>query len=411
MLIGIDASRANAAHKTGTEWYSWHLIRALTPFLEGHTLRLYFRETPEPALADLGSHVETRVLPWSPGLLWSHIRLSWELLWHRPDVLFIPADTIPLIHPPATYTTIHDVAFERFPELYRGRSVQRRLSWLRPLVHVLVRLFTLGKYSASERDYHRWSARHAVRSSRALLTVSEFSKQEIVSTLGAHPEQIHVTYLGIAQPEEFQHLDRQICARVLDAHQLVHPYFLFVGRLEKKKNIAHLLRSYKLYQHFSPDPIDFVLVGQPGFGWSEAAQVIETLPNANSVHQIGWQDDLTIKILEKTARAMVFVSRYEGFGLPPLEAQSAGVPVVASRAGSLPEVLGQAAVFVELDDIIGLAQAMETISSDHQLRNRLIAAGQKNARRFTWQKTAARTASILLGLTEDLQKDGNGGRL
>ena len=120
MIIGIDASRANSLEKTGTEFYSWYLIRELTRQHPEHRFRLYTREPLRDGLEQLGEHVEARVLIWRPGLLWSHLRLSWELLWHRPDMLFVPADTVPLYHPKKTITTIHDVAFERWPEAYRG---------------------------------------------------------------------------------------------------------------------------------------------------------------------------------------------------------------------------------------------------------------------------------------------------
>src|SRR3989338_44165 len=111
MVIGIDATRANKSQKTGVEWYSYHLIRELIKLPTPHTFRLYFRDAPEPGLAKLGQDVEYRILRWPPRYLWTQVRLSWEMLMHPPDLLFIPAQIIPLLHPTNTVTTIHDVAF------------------------------------------------------------------------------------------------------------------------------------------------------------------------------------------------------------------------------------------------------------------------------------------------------------
>lgn len=395
MIIGLDASRANVAERTGTEHYAFEVLRRLPALLPAQRFVCYMRESPRADLQKLGPNVSYRVLSWPPGILWSHLRLSWELLWHRPDVLFVPADTVPLIHPRRTYTTIHDVAFERWPELYRGASVQRRLTWLRPIVHAAVRLFTAGRYSASERDYHRWSARHALRASRLIFTVSEFSKREIIDTLQAQPDRIMVTPLGVNQPEVYQQLSSVDVSRTLKNLSLEHPFFLFIGRLESKKNISLLLKSFILFCHTTTTDVDLVLAGRPGYGWDEAQKMITGSHLGSRIHLVGWQPEESIRILQKSARAFVFLSRYEGFGLPPLESLSAGVPVLASAAGSLPEVLGQAALIESSQDPAVIAQGFWTIAEDQTVRRQLIQRGLEWVHQYTWDRTARLTAQIL----------------
>lgn len=395
MVIGIDASRANQREKTGTEWYSWHLIRALAPLLRQHTLKLYTREALETGLQNLGPHLQEVILRWPPGILWSHLRLSWELWRHQPDVLFVPADTVPLVHPPRTVTTIHDVGFERFPELYRRTSVQRRLGWLRPLIHLLVRIFTLGRYSASEVDYHRWSVRHALRSSQTILTVSEFSKKEIVETLGADPKAIVVTHLGVKQPVEYDQIDQAAAQAVLLRLGLNKPFFLFLGRLESKKNIGQIIRGYTAYRQLVQEPLDLVLAGGPGNGWAEVEPLVRAA--GDCIHVLGWQASEVISVLQKSARTFIFLSEYEGFGLPPLESLSAGVPVLASRAGSLPEVLGDCALYVDHQDIHDIAHGLHLITTDEALRSRLRVCGRSRVIQFTWDRTAAITAKMMTG--------------
>lgn len=395
MVIGLDASRANVAHPTGTERYAREVIVRLLNRLSAHTVRLYVREPLLPDWPSLPAHAQVRVLRWPPAILWSHIRLSWELLVHSPYVLFVPADTVPLIHPRRCVTTIHDVAFERFPELYRRKSIQRRMGLLKPIISGLVRLMTLGRYAATERDYHRWSVRQAIRTCNRILTVSEFSKREIQETLGVAPERIVVTPLGIRQPEYFASLPSELRPMILQRLGVQKPYVLFIGRLEAKKNIELLVRAYQQYRTFASDPVDLVLIGQPGFGWEKVEVSFDSEVSRQGIHQLGWQDDSTTDAILTGARAFIFISHYEGFGIPALEAMSAGVPVLASRNGSLPEVLGDAASYVSTD-LSSVAHGLQTITEDQMLREQCRERGYARVRQYTWERTTDLTLPLLV---------------
>lgn len=395
MIIGIDASRANVSERTGTELYAFEVIRRLVGLVPDHHIRLYVREPLRLDWGELKGEIEVCILRWPPGVLWSHLRLSWELLWRKPDLLFVPADTVPLIHPNVSVTTIHDLAFERFPELYRQASVQRRLGWLRPFIHLAVRIFTLGRYSASERDYHRWSVRQAIKACRRILTVSEFSKQEITSLLDVAPERISVTPLGVRQAEYYQSITPGEQQDVRQKHNCQKPYLLFISRLEKKKSIGQVLEAYCLYATRTEDPVDLVLIGQPGFGWEEAQQKIPN-PLQKNIHVLGWQPDRVRDVLHSAATALICISQYEGFGIPALESLSAGVPVIASRHGSLPEVLGAAAYYIDTNVIETIVMAIERITEYIELRKSLINLGHQQVAGFTWERTATMTAEALL---------------
>ncbi len=396
MIIGIDASRANVVERTGTERYAWEIIKRLIPMMNNHRVRLYVRE---PLIGDwptLPSHVEVKVLTWPLGILWSHLRLSWELFWHRPGLLFVPADTVPLIHPARTFSTIHDVAFERFPDLYRKNSVYRKIGFFQPIINLLVRLVTLGKYSASELDYHRWSVRQAVRTCRSILTVSEFSKTEIINTLHVLPERITVTHLGCDQPEHYSEISDTQKQNILSTLSITKPFFLFIGRLENKKNIHVIIQAYQEYYLNTPQPIDLVLVGKPGHGWDEVEPIVRSGEISSHIHVLGWQSDPVVDVLRISATAFIFLSQYEGFGLPVLESMSAGVPVICSRQGALVEIGGQTAIFVDPDNVQSVITSMQEIVDNQKLRNSIILSGQEWVKQFTWDNTAKKTFQLLL---------------
>ena len=127
MVLGIDASQANREERSGTEWYAFYLIQEFKKLLrdrEDIKLRLYFRDAPrEDLLNGWPPNFEVRILKWPLRYFWGQIRLSWEMLWHPPDVLFCPAHTIPIIHPSRTFTTLHDIGFVDNPELYDKLSL------------------------------------------------------------------------------------------------------------------------------------------------------------------------------------------------------------------------------------------------------------------------------------------------
>ncbi|MBI3963592.1 MAG: glycosyltransferase family 4 protein [Candidatus Kerfeldbacteria bacterium] len=371
MVIGIDASRANTPDRTGTEWYSYYLLREFARTAQNHHLVLYTREPLQDDLRAIAQHMDVRTLRWPPRRFWTQIRLSGEMVRHAPDVLFVPAHTIPIVHPPRTVTTLHDVGFERYPHLY-------------------------GRF---ELAYHRWAARFALRHARHVITVSEFSKREIVATIGADPNRITVIPLGYDTTQYRPDLPSEQIDRVTAQYGLTRDAYLFsIGRLEQKKNTRGLIEAYARARGAANLPL--VLAGTPGFGYDQVTDAIRQLGVAAHVRQLGWIPQQDVPYLLAGARAFVFPSFYEGFGLPVLESMATGTPVIASTAGAVPEVAGQAAILVDPSDTEQLGNALIRLINDRELRSVLRSRGLERASAFRWSACAAATLQILQSVAE-----------
>lgn len=398
MRIGIDASRANSNQRTGTEWYAFHLTKALFSHLKpSDKVSLYVKEPLRPEWGSLPPNVQVRVLRWPPQLLWTQLRLSWELLMHRVDVLFVPAHTIPFLAPRRTVTTLHDIGFEHVSELY-GNAHLGPKTWFRYWLNLGVKLLTLGRYGATELDYHRYSARLALRHCQTVLTVSEYSKQDICRTYGVEPERIQVIPNAV-DIQAFNHQVRADTARLTRAQQWLHlepPYLMFIGRLERKKNTAGLVAAFaRLKQRPQFANLKLLLVGKAGLGIEDVEKIISVEGLQNSVVRPGWLPEADVPALMAGAAVFVLPSYFEGFGIPVLEAMAVGTPVVCSAVTSLPEVVGDAAILVDPHDPQAIASGIESILADPEEAENLRRRGYLRVQEFAWDRSAAQLANVL----------------
>lgn len=392
MIIGVDASRANLREKTGTEWYSFHIIRTMIRAHPEARFRLYTKEPLEPPLAALiDPKVESRVLRWQPRFLWSQLRLSVEMLFHAPTVLFIPAHTIPLIHPHRTVTTCHDVGFERYPELYGQKRIGPAGQILKFVLSMLVRLVTLGKYGATELDYHRFSMRLATRTAARIIVISDFTARELQHFYHVDPKRLRIIHQGCSAVTVTDNDVRE----ALHLYHITIPFLLYIGRIERKKNILGLLKAHALLQHSLPGCPPLILVGKDGVGIEEIEAYRQTLPDPRLVVRLPWIPQAHVTALLRAATVFVFPSFYEGFGLPVLEAFAQRTPVVAARTSALPEVAGPAALFVDPTQPEDIARGIRRLLEHPEEQARLVDEGFRRLTEFSWEKTAEKTFQLL----------------
>ncbi len=372
MLIGIDASRANKTNKTGVEWYAWHVIQNLKELTKDseHSWVLYSNEVLQNGLEKLPKNWYEVRAHWPIGKGWTQVRLSYEL-WRRPtDVFFIPAHVLPRVSPKKSVVTVHDVGFKRLPQLYKPR----------------------------DRKFHEWSTKDIAKRAERVITVSEFSGREIAETYGIDPSKIAITPNGIDHDRYRPISDLAEIEERLTRYRISKPYFVSVGRLEAKKNIANLVKAFTLFKarRGLGDPTKLVLIGNPGFGYEEIKKAIADSSAKQDILQLGYVPEADKPAILNGAQALIHPSWYEGFGIPPVEAMACGCPVLSSDAASLPEIIGKdAAIYFPPGELEGMAHAMTRIQDESGLAKKLQTAGIAQASKYTWRNTAELTLPVL----------------
>ena len=371
MIIGIDASRANKPIKTGVEWYSYHLIQYLKKIDQENQYFLYTNKRLEPALAVCPDNFKEKVLRWLPIRLWTLIRLSWEMKFgkNKPDVLFVPAHTIPLANPKKTVVTVHDIGFERYPELY---------SW-------------------ADKLYHRWTIKFIKKLATKIITISEFSKKEIVDFYQIPEEKVVVVYNGYDN-QSYRRLNKvgDESFRLKEKFNIEAPYFMFVGRIEAKKNIPNLIKAFGEFKKARPeDKHILVLVGRIGYGFEDVEENIFQYKLEDSVKILEYLPTEEVVFLLNNADLFIFPSNYEGFGMPVLEAMACGCPVICSNTTALPEVAGEAAIKFNPQKTEAVIKAMTTVVDHPEISQALIEQGYEQVKKFSWDKCARETLQVL----------------
>ena len=367
MIIGIDASRANRKQKTGIEWYSYHLIQELKKIslAPGDKFILYTPFKLQGPLAEMPTNWEERILKWPFKYLWTQIRLAWEMLFHQPDLLFVPAHCLPLFSWVKKIVTVHDLGFKHFPKTYS--------------------LFQRVFYFFS----HYWSLKMA----QQVIVPSKFTKNDILKNFCSPRGKITVIPLGYASKKNLSNTQLNFNL-ILNKYKIKKPFFFYLGRLEKKKNILGLIKAYQELKKSKQklEIPDLVLGGKFGYGYAEIKKEILI---SEGIKEIGYIVSEDLPALYSSAIALVFPSFYEGFGLPLLEAMANNCPVLASNAGSLPEVGGVAALYFNPSDIEDIKNVMLKIIKDKELREKLIKEGYERVKFFSWEKCAQSTKEVL----------------
>lgn len=358
MHIGIDASRIALTERTGTENYTFNLIEAVKRVDKVNKYTLYFNKLPQ-YFEISQQNVSSRYIPLPR--FWTQIRLLSEVLINPPDLLFIPAHTLPLVRRARvkTVVTIHDLGSEFLPE----------------------------HHQFPQKLYLNWSTKFAAKYADALIAVSEATKKVLIKRLKTDPKKISVIYEGIDK-EFFYPRGEEEQSKVRSHFGLTKPFLFFVGTVQPRKNLKFLIEAFA---ESRLDNYDLVIAGKPGWLYEEIYQAPKQFGIDERVKFIGYADSQLLPGLYSAASAFVYPSLYEGFGLPLLEALACGTPIVAANNSSIPEVVGDAGLLFKSNDKKAFISKLKQI-----LKTDMVSKEKREAqlRKFDWDKTAQETIKL-----------------
>ena len=360
--IGIIADALNDA-RVGMATYTYELLRHVAALPGDH--EVFAVNTRPVDLPGVRTIVVPNPFPRLETVLW-YATLPWRLRDADLHVLHAPRHFPLFSRRPALVLTVHDLGPVLFPEAD----------------------------TASRAALFRWAYAPAARAAAAIIAASEATRRDVIRHLRVPAERVTVTYQAAA-PDVFGPPDaasrwriRQVMAR----HAIEGPYVLFVGTLQPRKNVEGLLHAWRMVAPHVPHTL--VLSGERGWNYHAIFETMDALDLTARVRYVGHTSDADLAPLYQGASLFVLPSWHEGFGLTPLEAMACGTPVVTTGAGSLPEVVGDAALVVPAGDVAALARAMRAALTDPDLAARMSARGLERAASFSWRRCAEETLAV-----------------
>ena len=242
--------------------------------------------------------------------------------------------------------------------------------------------------------------KHCLQWTDLIITISESSKNDIIKYLHVTPDHIYVTPLASRYYPNYLSPETREQLKLSVNYDFSKPYILFVSTIEPRKNIINLISAYNSLKEKYKIEHQLVLIGRKGWHYEPIFAAIESSPWRSQIHHLDYLSDELVALFYSKAEAFVYPSYYEGFGLPVLEAMTLGAPVITSNTSSLPEVAGDAALFVNPDNPMDLVDAILQIISDSNLRRELIEKGHERAKLFSWERTARETLKAYKSLVK-----------
>lgn len=346
---------------TGVQRYAREILRRLPKV----TLASPSKPIDAYSLLTEQHQLVTKTLLWGRyglgGHLWEQVVLP--RLISKDGWLWSPGGSGPLLVS-RQIITVHDVAHLEYPE------------W----------------YSCKFSTFYRWLLPRLLRRVVLVLTVSEFSKARVVEMLEVPSKKVIVTPLGV--DARFTPASEEKVKSVTTRYGIDSPYLITVASISERKNLGRLVEAWN---QAGVSGFRLVVVGAKGLPFAGKSH----LPSNPSIMYLGYVSDEDLPALYSGALGSVYISLYEGFGLPPLEAMACGTPVLASNVTSLPEVVGDAGLLVDPYDVEAIAHGIRRLVEDSALREELKRKGLERAKQFTWERTADLTWQVLQGVMEE----------
>lgn len=362
MKIAVNTRFLLPRKLEGFGWYTYETLRRITKNHPEHEFIFIF-DRPFDSKFIFNNNVTPVVVgPQArhPFLfyLWFEHSIPKVLRKHKADLFVSPDGYLSLSAKTPQLAVMHDLNFEHNPG---------DLTWL-------VRNY-----------YKHYFPRFAAKAKR-IVTVSDYSRNDIIERYQIHPDKIETVYNGVN--EAIGPVDEGSKKKVREQYTHGLPYFVFIGAQHPRKNLAGMFKAYDLFRKSHHLPHRFVIVGEKYFWNKEITEVFEAMQHRSEVVFTGHLNMDDLRLVLGSAEALAFVSHFEGFGLPIAEAMRAEVPVITGTNSSLPEIAGNAALLCDSRNPEAIAKAMADLASDKLLREKMIALGLEQVRKFSWDKSA-----------------------
>ncbi|MDQ3008134.1 MAG: glycosyltransferase family 4 protein [bacterium] len=364
MHIALDGNEANVANRVGSNVYAYQILKALEKLTAqdktAHTVTVLLSQPPLKDLPPARRNWRYKVV--GPAPLWTQFALPLHLFTNKQlyNIFFTPGHYAPRLSSIPYVSSVMDLAFLEYPEQFNQQDLLQLRDWT--------------KYS--------------VMKARKVITISQFSKKQIVKHYQREAMDIVVAYPAVHPvplPSE------SFATDVLKSFNITSPYILYVGTLQPRKNLIRLIEAFELL-HQNPKnkrPLQLVLAGKVGWLAQDILDKVASSPVSDRIVLTDYIDDEAKTALYYKAKCSVLIGLYEGFGIPPLESLQQGTVAVVSKSSSLPEVIGDAGFLVDPVSVKSIARGLEQAVnlSAHQ-RARLRKQARLQVQKFTWEATA-----------------------
>ena len=368
MRVSVNINPILHGNKSGIGYYQTEILKGILGRDADNEYCLNYFDaknrgrTPLPEWIPSGCRLQCcKAFPMSVYMLVSafiHIPYSW-LFRYEPDVSLFFNFYLPPGVKGKKILVVYDTVIKDLPETVKGRN------------KLLLEL----------------NLKRSIRQADVIVTISKFSKEQIVRHFGTEPDKIVVIPCA-ADMEKFHPYSAEEVAAAAGKYDLPDRYFMYLGTLEPRKNIPNLIKAYSIAKSREERLPKMVIAGGKGWLYGDIFESVRKYSLEEDIIFPGYIDDADVPRLMSGAVAFCFPSLYEGFGMPPLEAMACGTPVITSDCTSLPEVVGEAAVLVDPLSAKDIADALIKVSSDEAVRRKMSEEGLRRCREFSWEKNA-----------------------
>lgn len=374
MHIGIDGYEANTKNRVGIGTFAYEIMQNLHNVDKENHYSIFLPSKPEPDMPKASQYWQYKIIPSKK--LWTFTSLPFGIVKERSiDVFFSPTHYIPRFVRVPKVVSIMDLSYIHYPELFLSNDLYKLKNW----------------------------TEYGVKNSKKIITISEFTKSEIIKYYRVKKENITVAYPSIA--ERYQKISESKDkinnnSDLINKYKIKNEYILYIGTLQPRKNISRLIGAYyELLKKTTNKKINLVIVGKKGWLYDEMFEKVKSLGLQENVIFLDFIPDEDMSEIYRNAKCFILPSLYEGFGIPVIEAMACGTPTVISNTSSLPEVGGNASMYIDPESRESITNGLiKAISLTQTQRQEYIDNGYKQLKKFSWRKSAQIVLSVLKGI-------------